>query len=364
MLDFDEGDFSSLAKAILDEELNRKSIVETNIVAGIDVTGDSVSISDIEATYNIGTDMADGESYSVDMETGEILSSESTEQTEFLGFQDIEMQTYRNANGLANSELQIFSNNPSAYVWAKSAPSDPTKADASDFGTALHCSLLEPNMYDDLIIIASTKGRTAQAFIDMQNNNKGNIILTDSEDDQIKLMTESANCHPMLKRILDAQGACEGSIFVDDPATGLRLKIRPDKIIDSCNPPIFNDVKSTKSLDDWRSDVQWKNPLFDMNYGFTAAYYMYVGSIHYGVEMKTYNFCVISKSADMGRYPVSVFTISKDQCIEYGFWNDMIKALASFKKCQEENKWLSYEQFPEFRIFNDGEVTVTFEDEK
>lgn len=303
-------------------------------------------------------------------DTGEIINivtSDPREQqvvsSDFIGFHDIEMSVYRNADGLANSELQMFNKNSSNYVWNKTAPSDPTKAGAADFGTALHTSLLEPELFDDLVIISSTKGRTASAFVDLQKNNPDSIVLTDAEDDQIKLMTDSANCHPMFKRILDAKGPCEGSIFVDDPRTGLRLKIRPDKIIDSCSPPIFNDIKSTKDIDDWRNSAIWKNPLFDMGYGFTAAYYMYVGSIHYGVEMKTYNFCVVSKSASLGRYPVSVFTISKEQCIEYGFWQGMLDALDHFKGCQEKNKWIAYEQFPEFRIFDDGEVTVTFEDE-
>tara|TARA_R110000744_G_scaffold380568_1_gene503236 strand:+ start:17916 stop:18986 length:1071 start_codon:yes stop_codon:yes gene_type:complete len=321
-------------------------------------------------------DMANASDYQVeaeievDPETGEIVNIIATipnkkptlPATDFIGFHDIEMSIYRNADGLANSELQMFNKNPSNYVWAKNAPSDPTKVDASDFGTALHTSLLEPELYDDQVIIASTKGRTSAKFQELQKDNKGSIVLTDAEDDQIKLMTDSAIAHPMFQRILCAKGACEGSIFVDDPITGLRLKIRPDKIIDSCSPPIFNDVKSTRDIEDWRNSALWKNPLFDMGYGFTAAYYMYVGSIYYNIEMTTYNFCVVSKSASLGRYPVSVFTITKDQLIEYGFWQEMLDALAHFKECKEKNKWVAYEQFPEFRIFDDGEVTVTFEE--
>lgn len=356
MLEFDESDFHNDEPEHLIDKLEA---LESDLKD--EVTGDNVPLDDIESVYNVGVDVGVGDygaEVTVNTETGEILQTKITEpQTNFLGFHDIEMSVYRNADGLANSELQIFDKNPSGYVWCKTSPSDPTKADASDFGTALHCALLEPDMYDDLVIFASTKGRTSQAFIDMQVSNKGNVVLTDTEDKQIELMRESANCHPMFKRILDASGAYEGSIFVDDPRTGLRLKIRPDKIIDACNPPIFTDIKSTKDLDDWRSDTLWKNPLFDMGYGFTAAYYLYVGSIHYGVEMKTYNFGVVSKSASLGKYPVSVFTITKEQLIEYGFWSQMTEALDRFAECKEKNKWVSYEQFPEFRLFNDETIS-------
>lgn len=356
MLEFDDSDFD------LEWDFNLTIIDEAHMPYGDYYTGADLSDGD-DRTVCTSVNKVTGEISIVDY-VDENEQPEHQEQVkDFIGFHDIEMSIYRKADGLANSELQIFAQNPSGYVWCKSAPSDPSKADASDFGTALHTSLLEPHCYDELVVIASTKGRAAQAFLDLQREKPDSIVLTDAEDDQIKLMTESAVCHPMFNRILDAKGACEGSIFVDDPRTGLRLKIRPDKIIDSCSPPIFNDVKSTKSLDDWRSDVQWKNPLFDMGYGFTAAYYLYVGSIHYNIEMTTYNFCVVSKAASLGRYPVSVFTITKEQLIEYGFWAEMTEALDRFKECQEKNKWVSYEQFPEFRMFDDGEVTVTFEDE-
>tara|TARA_R110002049_G_scaffold225946_7_gene397919 strand:+ start:1197 stop:2234 length:1038 start_codon:yes stop_codon:yes gene_type:complete len=345
MLEFEASDFSA------SEQVDFKSLAHDIFKSEMGIITD-IDAEEAEVEY--------------DPATGEIINITNEESTlpatDFIGFHDIEMSVYRNADGLANSELQMFAKNPSNYVWAKNAPSDPTKADASDFGTALHTSLLEPELYDDLVVISSSKGRTSASFQQLQKDNKGSIVLTDKEDDQIKLMTDSAIAHPMFQRILCAKGACEGSIFVDDPRTGLRLKIRPDKIIDSCSPPIFNDVKSTKDIDDWRNSALWKNPLFDMGYGFTAAYYMYVGSIHYGIEMTTYNFCVVSKSASLGRYPVSVFTITKDQLIEYGFWQEMLDALDDFKQCQENNKWVAYEQFPEFRIFDDGEVTVTFEE--
>jgi len=301
--------------------------------------------------------------HTVDPETGEIVEIDNYPVTEEktlagVGIHDLEMSIYRNADGLANSELQTFARNPSSYVWAKTAPIDVTKVYDSEFGTALHTKLLEPHLYEETVLVSGVKGRTAQAFVEMQKANNSMIVLTESEDREIGLMAESSMADPMFARIMQAEGQCEASIFVDDPNTGLRLKIRPDKIIDSCNPPIFNDVKTTAKIDDWRNSAQWKNPLFDMGYGFTAAYYLYVGSLHYGVELYRYNFCVVSKSISMSRYPVSVFTITKNELVELGFWDEMLDTLHRFAECKKNNSFTSYEQFPEFRIYNDESVEI------
>lgn len=319
-----------------------------------------------------GVDLSEYEDHSVittiDPETGEFVEVDTlpvveSESVNGVGLFNIEMSEYRSDEGLANSELQIFSRNPSSYVWSKTAPTDITKVYDADFGTSLHTKLLEPHLYEDTTIVSGVKGRTAQAFVEMQKANPDMIVLTESEDKQIELMAKSAMSDPMFARIMNAEGICEASIFVDDPNTGLRLKIRPDKVIELCNPPIFNDVKTTKDIDDWRNSAQWKNPLFNIGYGFTAAYYLYVGSIHYGVELDRYNFCVVSKSVSMSRYPVSVFTVTKNELVELGFWDEMLDTLHRFAECKKNNSFTSYEQFPEFRIYNDdnGEIEVTYE---
>ena len=282
------------------------------------------------------------------------------EITEHLGFLKIPMDEYRKAKGLANSELQIFKNNPSSYIWNKTAPQDKRKASTADFGTSLHTSLLESELYEDSIIVSSTKGREAAAFAKDQAQNPDKIVLTDNEYKQISIMTESAKCDPMFKRLLDAKGDCEVSIFVDDPETGLRLKIRPDKVVRGKNAPLLCDLKSSASLDEWRADKPWLSPLFKFGYGFTAAYYMYVASIFYGLEITDYYFMVVSKSAMLGRYPVSVFVITKEELVDLGVWQEMIDTLHSFAERKASGNWLSFEKFPVFNIYQDDSVDIKF----
>ena len=88
---------------------------------------------------------------------------------------NISMQEYRDDPALSNHELQIFRGNPSNYIWNKNAPQDPAKATTSEIGTALHALLLEPDTYDDLIIVSDVKGRITVAFQKLQLENPDNI---------------------------------------------------------------------------------------------------------------------------------------------------------------------------------------------
>lgn len=289
--------------------------------------------------------------------TEEEINHEDEATIDYSGLYDIPMNEYQNADALSNSDLQIFKANHSSYIWNKEAPTDPLKVSSNDFGTALHTSLLEPELFEESVKVSSVKGRATDAFIRMQTDFPDKIILTEIEYNQIKIMTESAKCDPMFNRVLGAEGTCESSIFVIDPRTGLKLKIRPDKIINNGKMlPLFNDVKSSADIDEWRNDRQWINPLFKFGYGFTACFYLYVGSIYYGEELTRYNFNVVSKSSTLGKYPVSVFTISKEELIELGFWAEMISALDEFAKCKESGNFTSYERFPAFNIFTDETI--------
>jgi hypothetical protein len=282
---------------------------------------------------------------------------------DYLGEYDIPMSVYRKADGLANSELQMFITNPSSYIWNKTAPRDMAKATTADVGTCLHTKLLEPHLYDDEVIVSDIKGRSSSSFRIMQTKNPTKIIITEAEANQIDIMARSAMSDPMFRSLIDMAGACESSIFVDDPMTGLRLKIRPDKVgIVKGQHPLLIDVKTSASLDEWRSDKPWLNPLFKFGYGFTAAYYIYVASILYGVELDRYVFLVAQKQSMLGRYPASTFVVTKDELVDLGFWDEMISALNDFATHKENNDWMTYEKFPEFPVFNSESIDIKFED--
>ena len=271
---------------------------------------------------------------------------------------------YRAADGLANSDAQMIEKNPGDFVWSKSAPRNGAKSKTTDIGTALHCAILEPEKYKDHIVVSEFKGRTAKGFEAEQLANKNKVVLTKDEYDQVNLMAKSVFCHPSAKSILDLDGDCESSVFVKDEETGINLKCRPDKdAVESAS--IVIDVKTTASIDDWRSDKEWINPLYKFNYGHGASFYMDVLEQHYKTEIDSFVFLVIQNSVALGRYPVAVFQISRQELIELGFWDRHRGNISEFSRCKNDNDWIHTETFNFAGSFTEDyndDREVTFED--
>lgn len=281
---------------------------------------------------------------------------------EYYGLMDLPMAEYRSIDALSNHELQMFHKNPATYIWNKTAPRDSSKAATADFGTLVHAMILEPETVDSEFLVTDIKGRHSASFVKFQTDHSDLIVVTEDEYSQAKIMAESALCDPTYCWWVKAKGQAEASIVAHDPVSGSLLKIRPDKLVFG-DVPMLGDVKTTASIDDWRNPQTWKNPLFAMGYGFTAAFYLHVASLHYQMELTDYTFLVSQKSALLGKYPVSTFVISKQQLIDLGFWDEMLNALTEFAKHKESGFYSTIEKFPVFNIYNesDGEIEVTYD---
>jgi exodeoxyribonuclease VIII len=286
--------------------------------------------------------------------------------SEYKGKHFLDDVTYRVADGLANSDALMIENNPGDFLWSKEAPRDNKKSKTTDIGTALHCAILEPKKYKEHIIVSKFKGRTAKGFEEEQKENKNKVVLTQDEYDQVNLMAESVKAHPSAKYLLDCAGDCESSVFVKDQQTGVELKCRPDKdCVESAG--IIIDVKTTASIDDWRSDKEFINPLYKFNYGHGASFYTDVLEQHYNTTIDSFVFLVIQNSIKLNRYPVAVFQISRDELIALGFWDRHRANVFEYSRCKSQNDWVHTESF-NFGSWSDDfvtdDLTVTFEGDK
>ncbi len=283
--------------------------------------------------------------------------------SEYKGKHFLDDVTYRNAEGLANSDALMIENNPGDFLWSKSAPRNNAKSKTTDIGTALHCAILEPEKYKEHIVVSALKGRTTKGFEAEQLENKGKVVLTKDEYDQVNLMAESVKAHPSAKYLLDLAGDCESSVFVKDRETGVELKCRPDKdCVESAN--IIIDVKTTANIDDWRSDKEWVNPLYKFNYGHGASFYTDVLEQHYNTTIDSFVFLVIQNSVALNRYPVAVFQISRAELVDLGFWDRHRSNISEYSRCKSQSDWVHTESFnfgnwqPEFL---DDDLTITFD---
>lgn len=259
-------------------------------------------------------------------------------------FTDMPQEVYRKVQALANSDAVMIERNPSDYIWSRNAPTNFAKVMAKDIGSALHALLLEPEKYDDMVLVSSVKSRTTKTFEQEIVDNPDKIVLTQEEAEQVKIMSGSVFAHPAASKLLSAKGDNECSIFVTDKQTGAKLKIRPDKNIFEQTGFIL-DIKKTDDLSKWRSDKEWINPLHVMNYGHNASFYTDVIEQHYGREAKGYVFLCVQSKVELGRYPVGVFVITKEQMIEMGFWARHRVNIEKYRKCIDSNNWVHFESF-------------------
>ncbi len=254
---------------------------------------------------------------------------------------------YRKLDAVANSTLLLMQHNPSDVEWLKHAPTDVTKAAAADFGKALHAAILEPEKFDDAVYISSVAGRTTKTFSKDIEENPDKIVLTESEAQQIRIMQASGMAHPAFAACLNAESFKESSIIVHDKERGIDLKIRPD--IDAVESKGFiANLKTTASLDDWRNDRGWINPIVKFNYWHDACYSLYVAGLFYGRPVDIFKWAVLQKSASLGRYPVSCFTITKQRLIDEGFYDQMLRNLDEYARRYHSNDWCQDEDLPMF----------------
>lgn len=264
---------------------------------------------------------------------------------------DLPSDIYHSAPGISNSGLMLIKNNPADYIWSKNAPVNVASTKSVDIGTAIHAGILEPHKFSDMVAVGPTKGRDTIKFTDFCAENQSKICLTESEYDLARLAIDSAFAHPTIKKFIDAKGHCESSIFWSDKERDILCKIRPDKDLTPSGIPLLVDVKTTSSISDWRSELTWKNPLFTMDYGHNAAFYLTGASAHYGVEYQEYCFILIQTTAEIGRYPVAIMTITRGELESLGFFDEVRRNLDAYECNLKTNAWDSHvEEFPVFRV--------------
>lgn len=287
-------------------------------------------------------------------------------------YADMSMDDYRAAEGVCNSDLLLLEKRPSAIIQNKSAPRDPRKTGAADFGTIVHTALLEPEKFEGSFIIGPTKSRDTKAFVEFElaPENRGKLILLENEYDQLRLTVDCALADPTMSKFLrQHKFNAEASVFADDKERGIVRKIRidADYTLGGDGMMIIGDMKSSAGkgesvIDMWRNPLKWKNPLFALNYGHGAAFYLDTMSLHLGQQVESYVFLVIGKTADFGIYPVDVIEVTLDELVRYGFYERMQCNLDEYADRLHSNDWESVSRFPNFDD-EVGSVEFNYEEE-
>lgn len=254
---------------------------------------------------------------------------------ETFGCPDLCENIYRRADGMSNSSLSMFIDDASSLEWIKSCPVDEDKIKPLNLGRAVHCALLEPELYESLYVTAPSLGNSPQqAQIDKYNewvkagrvddkklmptdmtiekmdktvafesevSEKGLTVLSREDKKKLDLMVGSMNAHPTVKQIMSNIAYAEYSIWWISPESGVLCKCRVDGVaeVDGKYWPL--DIKTTGSFNDFGKSV------CEFGYDRQEAHYLEGFSQHFENTLNKMLFLVVSSSIMIGRYKSGVF---------------------------------------------------------
>lgn len=239
---------------------------------------------------------------------------------------------YHSGPGISKSGLDHIAHCPSSLPWSREAPVDQEKLKAMDFGTALHCLLLEPEEFDKQFIVApkfnlrTNAGKEEWENFQLEHDDK--IIMTAEEWRQLQIMLGSVNAHPTARWIFEQAGVNEASIYWTDDETGELCRVRPDRILTDHH--IIVDVKTVAGIDQF----YWH--AVDFRYFVQDAMYSAGYESHFGVR-PSFWFLAVSTKVNCGRYPVMVYELKADMKTKGE--EEFRRCLEIYRRCRTEDDW-------------------------
>lgn len=260
------------------------------------------------------------------------------------GIYDISAHDYHRTEicigpSISSSGLRALSIAPIKY-WYNSPlnPNRPVEDEKAHFvlGRAAHDLVLDGVGWPDRYYVlpkgfsraASVKQAAAIADADAAEA-RGLTLLKHDEHATVLAMADAISNHAISKVL--GRGKAEATIVWKDEETGVWLRCRPDFLPDA--KKFIPDYKTTVSAhpDDFRKDVA--------NYGYhqQAALYLDGLAAVFGVAERDFYFIAQEKTAP---YIVQPFALDAE-AVEWGHRLNR-KAIRTFAKCLETNKWPAY----------------------
>lgn len=178
-----------------------------------------------------------------------------------------------------------------AHFAAYLAGGGDRKAAAPNFGSAVHCAVLEPNSFQERYTVFDGR-RQGKAYDEFKAAHAGKEILNAEEFERINGIVEALEAFkdfPIMKAIRFSE--VEKSIFWKCHETGVLCRVRNDAL----NPFAIFDLKS---IDDARPDTVQRQ-VMRMDYDLQA--YMYTAGVkEFTGEVRPFNFIFVEDQKPHG----------------------------------------------------------------
>lgn len=153
---------------------------------------------------------------------------------------------YHSQPGVSNSALKIFAQSPAHYQASLLEPREETES--MKRGTLFHLAILEPEKFiEGKSHWTRPEGLkfTTKEGIAWRDSHAGLPLLTAEESRNLIGARQAVYANYMAAALLAGKGSNECSIFAEHPKTGLRLRMRADRLTeDAEGRPWIVDLKS------------------------------------------------------------------------------------------------------------------------
>ena len=252
---------------------------------------------------------------------------------------DLDESAYHSSPGISKHGLDLLNRSPEHYKHYKIEESD-----ALIFGSAFHCLVLEPDLFDKKFAInpfPDMRTKAAKEWKQEQNELGARIL---SEKDYLKMLTmcEKIRAHDIGKALLDpTQGKAELSAYWIDNNKKLWRHDTPTFRLCRARTDFLNtahgvliDLKT--SNDAGYSD--FSRQIANYRYHVQDAFYT-DGFRQCGIDVNTFIFVVIEKAPPYG---IGIYELSAE---DRQWGREMYQRdLRVFDRCMKEQQWPGYPQ--------------------
>ena len=232
------------------------------------------------------------------------------------------------ADSISKSGLDLIARSPAHYRYKE--PRDATRN--MEMGTAIHTALLEPERFKaDYVLLRDVTDRRASAYKEATKVHPSSNVLTGSEADYVSGMQESVYAHPQARQALKQEGCTEASLFVNDPVTGVLVRVRFDLLTES------GEAYDLKKCQDARHEA-FARSLFNYGYHTQAALYQDAYEWATGKALSAFKIIAVEEKLP---HAVMVYRID-DTAIAEGR-RAYREALDTYARCVASGQWPAYE---------------------
>ena len=186
---------------------------------------------------------------------------------------DIPAEDYHRIEALSSGGCKLLLRSPAHYWWQRENPREAS--DAMNVGTAVHIGVLEPERWDDEIVLMPKFNRRSNAgkaeAEAWEAAHVGKVWLDEADHAKALAIVGSVRRHPAAQRLL-AEGVAERTLMWNDARHGTPCKAR----IDWHRPDgAMVDLKTTRDA----SPNAFGRQIADLMYHVQAAHY-WIGAEH------------------------------------------------------------------------------------